>query len=78
MPLGGSHGIAIDPTRLDARAPAALYGVVDADHHLAVRQQPFDDIEQQPPRDRPRIPTSPAQHLVIATEPCLVGQSHHA
>ena len=76
--LGGSDRVTIDAARVDTRAPAALDGVVNADHHLAVWQQSFDYIEQQPPCDGLPIPACPAQHLMIATEARLIRQPHDA
>src|ERR1700733_2596089 len=66
--LGGPNRVSIDAACADPCAPAALVGVVNADDHLAVRQQPLDYIEQQPPCDRLPIPACPAQYLMIATE----------
>ena len=78
VPLGGADRIAIDAACLDTRAPATLDGVVNPDHHFAVRQQSFYYIEQQPPCDGPPVPACPAQHLMISTEARLIRQPHDA
>ena len=73
----GAHRIAVDAAGRDGRPPAPLDGVVDADHHLAGRQQAVEQMIEQPARQGVRIPAGLAQDFVEAAEARLVSQPHH-
>nr|POE62229.1 hypothetical protein CFP56_79243 [Quercus suber] len=70
--------VTVDAPRRDLRPPPPLDRIVDADDHLAVRQQHGDEVPEQPARHVARIPPRPAQDVVVAAEAGLSGQSHHA
>ncbi len=49
----GAHGVAVDAARLDPGAPAALDGLVDADHDRSVRHKGGDQQAEQAARRSP-------------------------
>ena len=71
MTMRGAHGIAVDAARRDLVAPAALDGVVNADHDRAVGREPVEDHQQQFAADGGAVPSRPAEHVVVARE--IVG-----
>lgn len=76
MAVRGAHRIAVDPARLDLGTPASLDGVVDADHHLARRQEGVEHLGKKLVRDGASVPARPAQHLVVAGKARFRRQPH--
>src|SRR6476661_1728953 len=74
--MRGAHRIAVDAARLDLGAPASLDSVVDADHHLARRQEGVEHLCKKLVRDGASVPARPAQHLVVACEARFRRQPH--
>ena len=66
--MRGAHGIAVDAARRDLVAPAALDGVVDADHDPSGGREPVEDHQQQFAADGGAVPSRPAEHVVVARE----------
>ena len=69
------HGIAVSATGSTLRranAPAPLDGIVDANHHLAVRRQHRQEMEQQSTRRVASVPACPVERSVVL---CLIKRT---
>ena len=51
MAMAGADRVTVDPARRDPRAPAPLDGIIEADHHRAVRDEGGDQPQQEPMRE---------------------------
>ena len=78
MPVAGAHRVAIDATRGDARAPAPLDGVVEADDHRTLRHQGGDNQIEQGAGQRAALPAPAVQHLMVDGEVGGIRPSGHA
>jgi uncharacterized protein len=78
MAVAGAHRVAVDAAGGDARSPAPLDGVVDADDHRPLRHQGGDDQIEQGPGQRAALPAPAVQHLVIDGEVGGLGPPGHA
>jgi hypothetical protein len=74
----GADRVAVDAARLDPGAPAALDGVVDADHHRAVGDEGGDEHEEQAMRHGPGRPAGGAEDAVVDGEAGRPLQAHDA
>jgi hypothetical protein len=77
-PVAGTDRVATDAACRDAGAPAPLDGVVDADDHRALRRQGGDNQIAQGSGQRPALPASAVQHLVIDGEGGDIRPPGHA
>src|SRR3954452_8054304 len=78
MLLAGAHRVAVDAARRDPGAPAALDGIVEADHHRPVAEQGRDNDLEQTPGRRPAAPACAVEHLMVAGEVGDRIQAHDA
>ncbi len=74
----GAHGVAVDAARLDPCTPAALDGLVDANHDRSVRHEGRDQQPEQAARRGLTRPAAAVEHAVVVGEARRPAQAHAA